>query len=138
VSAVPPLTDPASLRRIAAWLAEAGLSALELQDGGSRLYLRVTPGPPPDASPPAMPAQAAAPVLRAHGFGTLLWRHPLHRTAFVALGQAVTAGQVVGLLRTGTVYAPLCADRDGVVTELLAREGEMLGYGSPVLVLAVA
>lgn len=138
MSAAPPLTDPAALRRIAEWLSGAGLSALEVESGGSRLRVRVAAGAPvaPVGAPPAaVAARADAPVLRAGGFGLLLWRHPARREPFVAVGQAVTAGQVVGLLRTGTIYAPLRADRSGVVAELLVEEGEMLGYGSPVLAL---
>lgn len=138
MSTVPTFTDPDALRCIAEWLSGAGLSALEVESGGSRLSVRIatrSPATPSDTPPAVVVARADAPALRGGGFGLLLWRHPSRREPFVTLGQVVTAGQVVGLLRTGAVYAPLCADRSGVVNELLAEDGEMLGYGSPVLAL---
>lgn len=126
------------LETLSAWLAEAGLDGLELSGPGLRVRLRRA-APPSRAPVPEGPLQApllaeAEPKLvRSPGIGRFLRAHPLHREPLVQPDQPVKAGQPVGLLRNGTVLIPVPAPRAGIVAEIVAAEGALLGWGDPVL-----
>lgn len=121
--------DPDALRRLAAWLAEAGLDSIEVEGPEGTVRLRV-------ASADVAGADKAGLVVRAERTGALLWQHPLRQEPFVEAGSDVAAGQVVALLRTGPVYAPVIAPVAGRVSRLLGENGAPLGHGSPVLELS--
>lgn len=129
--------SPSELRQIADWLRAAGLEMIEIAGPHGQVRLRVAPD---GVTAPAVTAADAAPppaprVVRTQGFGELLWSHPLRPAAFVAVGDTVAAGQIVALLRTGEILAPVFASAGGVAARLLGEEGSVLGYGSPVLEL---
>ncbi|ROZ78390.1 hypothetical protein EEB15_06140 [Ramlibacter sp. WS9] len=114
----------------------------EYQAPQGLLRLHITqPGPlPTNAAPPAQastdvavqPATASS-VLRSPGMGRLLLRHPLAGDAMVRVGDWLSKGHIVAVLQAGELLAPVEADRDGKVARLLAAEGELVGYGAPVL-----
>lgn len=122
------------------WLAQAGLDELELTGPGLRLQLRRTA--PPNETPAARePAPAPAfdgaglDLVRSPGIGRFLRAHPLRRDPLVQPEQPVKAGQPVGLLQNGTILSPVLAPRAGIVAEIVAAEGALLGWSDPVLTL---
>jgi 3-methylcrotonyl-CoA carboxylase alpha subunit len=54
----------------------------------------------------------------------------------VRAGDAVTAGDVLILLEAMKMELPVKAPRDGIVGQLLCREGELVQPGVPLIELA--
>ena len=54
---------------------------------------------------------------------------------FVALGQAVTAGQTVMLIEAMKTFNQIKAPQAGTVTRILVASGQPVEYGQPLLVI---
>jgi pyruvate/2-oxoglutarate dehydrogenase complex dihydrolipoamide acyltransferase (E2) component len=54
----------------------------------------------------------------------------------VAVGDAVTEGQVLGVVGTDKIDVDLESPASGMVAALLAQEGDSVVVGSPVIVIA--
>jgi len=54
----------------------------------------------------------------------------------VAVGDAVTEGQVLGVVGTDKIDVDLESPASGMVAALLAKEGDSVVVGSPVVVIA--
>jgi acetyl-CoA carboxylase biotin carboxyl carrier protein len=68
--------------------------------------------------------------------GVFLHRHPSQDTPLLRPGQAVQAGDVVGLVRIGALLMHLAAPRAGVIVDITAEDGSTVGYGAALLRLA--
>lgn len=51
------------------------------------------------------------------------------------VGSAVTAGDTVALLSIGPMQISITAPCAGTVAEILARDGDLTGYGTTILTL---
>jgi acetyl-CoA carboxylase biotin carboxyl carrier protein len=58
--------------------------------------------------------------------------------AYVQVGEAVTAGQEVGLLEVMKLYSPVLAPQAGTVREICVPDGEMVQAGQPLVRLEPA
>ncbi|NRF67704.1 acetyl-CoA carboxylase [Aquincola sp. S2] len=131
---------PDQIQQIAGWLAATDIALLELRGPGHTLLLRhdgaaverITPG---DEAPIDVPAAPDPLTVSAPSLGVFLHRHPLRAEALAAAGSAVQAGQVLGLLQIGPLLLPVAAPADACVIELLADDGAVVGYGTPLMVL---
>jgi len=130
------LFDTAALRQITAWLEAAGLQAIEIDSGQRRLRLSLAPRAARQGG--AVVADAAGTAITAPLAGEFLTRHPAREAPFVQPGDAVKAGDVLGLVRVGPVFTPVTAPQDGVVLDLLAAPGAVVGYGAPLFSLLPA
>lgn len=52
---------------------------------------------------------------------------------FVKVGQAVKAGDTLGIIEAMKIMNPLEATQSGVVAEILVKNGEVVQYGQPVI-----
>ena len=55
--------------------------------------------------------------------------------SFVKIGDAVTAGQVVGLIEAMKVFNEITATTSGVVQEVVAESGQLVQPGDPLMYL---
>ncbi|MGL3104169.1 hypothetical protein [Bradyrhizobium sp. BR 1432] len=46
---------------------------------------------------------------------------------------AFEAGEIVGLVKIGLLYAPIVAPAAGTVDAVIAETGAMVGYGTPIV-----
>jgi biotin carboxyl carrier protein len=131
------------IQQLIAWLEASGMRSLELNRAGEYLRLTVSGGDhnqignldgASGSSTP--PAEGTGRVALAESAGIFLSAHPMRSTPFVKIGDTVRKNDVVGLLKTGLIYAPVTAPSEGVVSKIVATDGEMIGYGSPVLELS--
>jgi acetyl-CoA carboxylase biotin carboxyl carrier protein len=126
--------EVAELRQIIAWAEAAGLSSLEISGPGHNVRLLLAGGAVQTAHDGmAEPAAAAGTIIAAHVTGIFLAGHPMRSAPFVRPGDAVKAGDVLGLLKIGQIYAPVAAPQDGVVRRVLAETGTLCGYGTKLL-----
>ncbi len=109
------------LARLARWLRDAGLARLALDGPEFRLTLE-----------PAVPAAGAAAVIRATAAGIFQRCHPQQDAPPALPGDRVAAGQAVAFLQVGALLLPVTAPAPGQLGRLLAEDGTLIGYGTPV------
>jgi len=119
---------------IAAWLAATDIDCLELT--GPAGHLRLRRGGEPEVTadwtgdgPLAEDETVAMP---SPGFGIFLHAHPLHEKPLVQADDSVAAGQVLGFLKIGPLLVPVPAPHDGVVSDIVTRDGTLVGFGDPL------
>lgn len=129
--------------QIAAWLAATDIELLELRGPGQTLRMRhrgssIDIVESDDAAPfdAASAPDASQPVtVAASSVGVFLHRHPLREEALAPPGTPVQPGQALGLLQIGPLLLPVLAPAAGIVLELLAADGAVVGYATPLVAL---
>ena len=94
----------------------------------------------PVAAPSAAPAPAAAPKAEAPAgrpliaplVGTLYPAPSPDAAPFVSVGDTVKKGQTVCILEAMKMMSEVPSPADGVVEEILVRDGELVGYDQPL------
>ena len=142
--------DAAAVRALATILADTGLTEIEIEGKDGRIRVaRAAPAGAPAAVPVsvAVPAAAAAAAPAAedpaHHPGAVL--SPMvgiaflapepGATPFVAVGQAVAAGQTLLLIEAMKTFNQIKAPKAGTVTRILIASGAPVEYGEPLLIL---
>ncbi|WIW50511.1 biotin/lipoyl-containing protein (plasmid) [Bradyrhizobium sp. 62B] len=124
------------IARLAQILERHGIDAIEIEQPGLSLKLvadtRERVAAPPGAGAAAVPATDTSIVAKADVAGQFLAAHPWRDQPFVAPGQRIEAGAIVGLVRIGLLYAPVVAPAAGTVEAVVAQTGAMVGYGTPI------
>lgn len=117
--------------QLSLWLAEAGVDYLELSgpDRELRLGRAVQQGLQAKTTDTA---RAVTRTVRAPMVGTLLHSHPMRRVPLAPCGSLVRTGQAVALLQVGALLVPIDAPCDGVVVEVVAEEGALVGFGAEI------
>lgn len=117
--------------QLSLWLAEAGIDYLELSGPDRELRLGRAVRQGLQAKAPVA-ARAVTHAVRAPMAGILLHSHPMRRVPLAPCGSLVRAGQAVALLQVGALLVPIDAPCDGVVVEVLAEEGALVGFGAEI------
>ena len=130
--------------------ARSGLTDLEWEQEGEKIALRRSAAPVVVSAPSAAPAvqaapaqaEAAAPVpaagqdqgetVNAPLVGTFYAASAPEQPPFVQVGDRVRKGQPVCLLEAMKMMSEIPAPADCVVEEVLARDGEAVGFGEPL------
>jgi acetyl-CoA carboxylase biotin carboxyl carrier protein len=118
-------------------LENSGVDMIEIEEPGLTLKLVVDtrPGIATAALPAAATARAADHFVMAKAdvAGHFRAAHPWQDKPFVAPGQRIEAGAIVGLVKIGLLYAPVVAPTAGIVDAVIAETGAMVGYGTPIV-----
>jgi len=129
--------------------ADAGLDELEVEVGDLRVRIarpRAAVAAPPAAAPPTEPAPAAHDGLTPFGepaAGMRFVSAPLTGVwyaapspgarAYVAEGDEINAGQVVGLIEAMKLFNEIKSDAAGTVTRMLVESGTLVKRKQPLL-----
>ncbi|WP_216851274.1 acetyl-CoA carboxylase biotin carboxyl carrier protein subunit [Acidisphaera sp. L21] len=125
------------VRYLASLLAGTSIGLLELTTAeGSFRLLRdglssaISPMVAPMVAPKGTPGgdDVCAPTV-----GVFRHAHPLQQAPLAPPGQQVQAGDPLGLMQIGSLLLAVQAPRDGVVDSVLAADGAMVGFGTPVV-----
>ena len=140
--------DPEAIRNLANILRDAGLTEIEIVDADRRIRVtRAAVAPPlaPVAISAVVPVAAVAPVSQEEVAPAGAITSPMVGVAFlnpdpssppfVALGQAVTAGQTVLLIEAMKTFNQIKATTAGIVARILVSNGQPVEYGQPLLVI---
>lgn len=77
-------------------------------------------------------ADALVTIVRAPHLGTVMF-HPVEGAELPGVGDRINAGQVIVALRVLDQVRPVRAPIDGVLSELLMHDGDLLEYDQPLL-----
>ena len=145
----------AAIDALAPAFEQAGLDELEVEVGELRVRLArpraesvapVDPAPPPAAQPPAAAGASSGDGLTPFGEPAPGMRHvtaPLTGVwyaspspgarAYVAEGDEITSGQVVGLIEAMKLFNEIKSDVSGTVTRSLVESGTLVKRKQPLL-----
>lgn len=144
--------DPDSIRRLAAVLAETGLTEIEIAEKDSRIrVVRATAPTEPmmvAAAAPVGPAlsthapQVAADDTASHPgavtspmVGVAYLAPEPGSPPFVSVGQQVTAGQTVLLIEAMKTFNQIKAHKAGTVTRILVENSAPVEFGEVLMIL---
>ena len=124
------------LRELLSLLDGSSVEELELELAGTRLFVKRRPSAEPPASDSHVSAAAAgseAAFVVAERVG--FFHFPADRGQIPTVNDAVTAGQVLGVIDSLNVPIPVLAPSAGRLEEVLVEEGQPVEYGHPLFVI---
>ena len=132
--------DLNELQQLVAWVEASDLRCLELTSPEGHITLTrsesdplaVDMTEPKGGAEPVGNDEGAAKTVFTETAGLFVSVHPMRDRPFAVIGDPVARNDVLGLLQIKHIYAPIRAPIDGVVTAILATEGALLGFGTPV------
>jgi acetyl-CoA carboxylase biotin carboxyl carrier protein len=146
--------DPALVRELAELLTENQLTEIEVEDGDRRVKVRREPAPVFGAAPApsAAPALSAPPMHAKEDVGAAeevvsgdTVKSPMVGTAFlspqpdakpfVAVGDAVKAGDTLLIVEAMKVMNPITAPAGGVVKKILIADGQPVEFDQPLVII---
>lgn len=146
--------DTDLVRRLAEMLNEGDLSEIEVQDGERRIVVKrkiggghapVAYAPAPVAAPAAAPAPAAAEeapsaanhpgAVKSPMVGTVYLAGEPGGKPFVAVGQAVSAGETLLIVEAMKVMNPIAAPKAGTVRQILVQDAQPVEFDQPLVVV---
>ncbi len=103
----------------------------EHRSSGARLMLRKNDRGETEAPTASTPSLA----LTAPAAGVFLARHPSSAPGAFS-PSSLSSGAIAGYLQVGPCLRPVTAARDCVVVRTLAEDGALVGFGTPLFLLA--
>ena len=123
-------------------VSRSDLSALEWRQGEDAVVLKREMTAAPAAVPAvqasvpssnAAPAEDDAELVTAPMVGTYYAAASPDEAPFVKVGQKVNKGDVLCIIEAMKMMSEITAQYDGVVAEILAENGQAVGFGAPLL-----
>jgi acetyl-CoA carboxylase biotin carboxyl carrier protein len=157
--------DLRKIKKLIDLLEESNLAEIEIKEGEESVRLARTPigaamhaAPAmayaaPPAPAPVMPMQSptesatggtpkshaqdlpAGHVVRAPMVGTFYASPAPDKPAFVAIGQAVKAGDTLGIIEAMKMFNPIEADTSGTVLAIQCESGQPVEFDQPLFVI---
>ena len=141
--------DTDLVRELAELLSENSLTEIEVEDGDRKIKVRreATPvfsaAPPPPAAAAAPATAAAAPIadaipanaVKSPMVGTCFLSPQPGDPPFIAVGDAVKAGDTLLIIEAMKVMNPITAPDGGVVKQVLVSDGQPVEFDQPLVVI---
>jgi acetyl-CoA carboxylase biotin carboxyl carrier protein len=148
--------DPSLVRDLAQLLTDNELTEIEVQDGDRRIKvarelfgtLPAHPAPavasaPAPAAPPAAPAAGSEPAseeisgttVKSPMVGTAYLSPEPSANAFVAVGDAVKAGDTLLIVEAMKVMNPITAPEGGVIKKILVADAQPVEFDQPLVII---
>jgi acetyl-CoA carboxylase biotin carboxyl carrier protein len=147
--------DPALVRELAQLLTDNDLTEIEVEDGDRKIKVARDPAPVMAAHPATAPAPAAAlPVapavtenaatagdeiggepVRSPMVGTVFLSADPTSKPFIAVGDAVKAGDTLMIVEAMKVMNPIVAPSGGVVRKVLVENAQPVEFDQPLVVI---
>lgn len=103
----------------------AGLAELDVQQGQTRIAMRL-------GAVPAVAPVTKAVAVHAEGIGVFRASHPRRPGEELQPGASVSRGTVLGYCETDFTLTAIAAPVAGTLSQVLASDGKLLGYGTHV------
>ncbi|MFO1433111.1 MAG: acetyl-CoA carboxylase biotin carboxyl carrier protein [Candidatus Competibacteraceae bacterium] len=151
--------DIRKIKKLIELVEETGITELQIQEGEESVRISrhapapvmplpvsqavytpagVTPPAPPSAATTSLPPAEAAPKgrpLRSPMVGTFYRSASPGAKAFVEIGQTVAVGDVICIIEAMKMFNQIQADQAGVITRILAEDGQPVEYDQPLFLL---
>ena len=128
--------DEANIRKYARLMRELDLTGLEITEGDT--VVRLERGGSPAAAPASIPPAAE----KAEDHGGELIRSPMvgvfyaapaeNAVPYVAVGDKVKQGDTLCIIEAMKLMNEITAEKDGVIAEVCAGNGQVVEYGTPL------
>jgi len=135
-----------AVRQLVQLMRDGGIGQLDVRQGDLRISLkstqmldveRVATEPAVIAAPPLsaveIEPEAGGHVITSPMIGTYYSAPGPNERAFVQIGDRVEAGQTVAIIEAMKIMNEIVSEYAGTVTELLAKSGEAVEYGHPLI-----
>lgn len=138
--------DPESIRALVRLMDENALTELAIEEEGCSILLKadgVTQGvvtcvttqtPAPVTATPAAEDKRAR--ILAPMTGVFYRSSSPSEPPFVEVGDAVEAGQIIGVIEAMKVFSEVPADKSGHVAAIPAKNGDLVQQDEPLIILA--
>lgn len=142
--------DLRKLKKLIDLVQESGISELEVTEGEEKVKIVKSGGtavayPAPAAAPapasqPALPATAAPAEIPGHVVkspmvGTFYRSPSPGAKPFVEVGDTVKSGDTICIIEAMKLLNEIECDKDGVISAILAENGQPVEYGEPLVVI---
>ena len=144
--------DGEAVRKLAEILKETGLTEIEYESDGNRIYVSrqtlttshvnhaVPVSPTPTADFPKTATSAVDPqkhpgVVRSPMVGTAYLAPEPGASPFIKIGDSVSAGQTLLIVEAMKVMNPIKAPTAGKITHLFIKDANPVEYDEPLLVI---
>ena len=159
VARTPSMTiDEKLVRQLADILADTGLTEIEVEDGDRKIKVSRMPAPvvgtAPAAAPPVAAPALSGPPMKGHEdvggaaadevaghavkspmVGTAFLSPEPGAAPFVAVGDAVKAGDTLLIIEAMKVMNPITAPEGGVVKKILVADAQPVEFDQPLVIL---
>ena len=153
--------DLRKIKKLIDLLEESNLAEIEIKEGEESVRLarvtstsHVVSAPQVHAAPPAQPMPMQSPVQAATGaapktapdlpdgdvvrspmVGTFYASPSPDKPPFVSVGQAVKAGETLGIIEAMKMFNPIEAEVSGTVLKILIESGQPVEFDQPLFVI---
>ena len=134
--------DIKDIRELASIMKEMGLRSLEYQSGDNNIKLKRASVVQVPVDLDIKTVQTELPAEETVPAGTYTVKSPMvgvfyaapapDREPYVAVGDAVHAGDVICIIETMKIMNEITAERDGIITEICVENKEIVEYGQPL------
>ncbi|TCN33323.1 biotin carboxyl carrier protein [Sinorhizobium americanum] len=136
------ILDPATLKKVALWLDDAGVNSVEIETEDGRL-VRIVAGAGVStddvaSNPDISVARNRAQPVKAPIAGHFLPVHPARDRAEATVGAAVVADEIIGFVKIGPLVMPLRVEEAGRLEGCGIEPGALVGYGDTVFLIEPA
>jgi acetyl-CoA carboxylase biotin carboxyl carrier protein len=132
--------DLRKIKKLIDLLEESNLSEIEIKEGEESVRLARHPKGTVMAAPSAMPMPMHhlpdGHVVRSPMVGTYYASPNPEAPPFVKVGQAVKAGDTLGIIEAMKMFNPIEAEVSGTVTAILASSGSPVEFDEPLFVIS--
>ncbi|MEO8134691.1 MAG: acetyl-CoA carboxylase biotin carboxyl carrier protein [Betaproteobacteria bacterium] len=111
------------------YLPQSGLTSLPHSTANGATELLAGPIAPPHLAP------TAGHVLKSPMVGTFYRSSTPGGKAFVDIGQSITEGDTLCIIEAMKLMNEIEADASGVITQILAENGQAVEYGQPLFII---
>lgn len=144
------MVDLETIEKLADLVAAKDLGEITIADGEKTITVKgkkcLPPMPlPPAGAPvaaaapaeaPAVPQKPAGKTIKAPLVGTFYAAPSPDQKPFVQVGDTVKKGDVVLIIESMKLMNEVTSDIDGVVQEILVKNGEAVEYDQPLMILS--
>ncbi|MGL6316146.1 acetyl-CoA carboxylase biotin carboxyl carrier protein [Vibrio sp. WXL103] len=154
--------DIRKIKKLIELVEESGIAELEISEGEESVRISrngtaapvapiqyapapvaapaATPAAPAATAAEATPAAAESPALSGHQVlspmvGTFYRAPTPDAKPFIEIGQSVTAGETLCIVEAMKMMNQIEADKSGVVTAILAEDGQAVEFDQPLVVI---
>ena len=146
--------DIRKVKKLIELLEESGIAEIEIQEGEESVRISrygsvvaapaaVAPAPTPAvaaaapaAAPDALsPAESTDNTITSPMVGTFYLSSSPEAAPFVTVGQSIKKGDVICIIEAMKIMNQIESDRDGVVKNIPAEDGQPVEFGQPLFIL---